>query len=70
MLSAKSIELGTKLKNWGSDSKTRDEKKCPVYPIYIYIFLWWFLTTWVWYVGFEHGGRRGFMVFLILGFGM
>jgi hypothetical protein len=65
LLFAKSAELGTTCKNWGSGLKTRVEKQT-FGLLQFYFVLWWFLTVWVWCVGFQNWGG-GFMVFLSFG---
>jgi hypothetical protein len=49
------------MKNWGSDLKTSNENQTFGLP-QLFFSLWWFLTVWVWCVGFQNWGG-GFMVF-------
>ncbi len=72
MLSAKSIELGMKLENWGSGSKTRDDKKMSRLPqiymyIYFYFYFYFIFKCLCQFLTWREGGFHGF---LILGFGM
>ncbi len=55
LLFAKSAELGTKWKIGDQIEKIRDEKQTFGLPKFK-IFLWWFLTVWVWCVDFQNWG--------------